>query len=225
MGSMGSSKCEARRYGPSNKRRSEPANVPLLEAFMKLLHPTQTQHPRCVRSSQRRRAALALAASAFLSLAATGCGSDGVLAPGVGTGSVTTSGAVSTSGSGLALFQSISSGGTSLFQVMVVPVSQTSAPIWQLQIVNYSGRPAAGTYNLSPLSASSTDPTANFYYTTGGTMDSYNSISGELVITSSSSSAVRGSFTFTATNAAGGTGSLTVSGSFNAQCAPGMTCQ
>lgn len=192
---------------------------------MQLIYPTQAPPPRRAHSSRGRRVTLTLATSALLSLATTGCGSDGVFAPGVGTGSVTTSGAVSTSGSGLALFQSISSGGTSLFQVMVVPVSQTTAPIWQLQIVNYSGRPAAGTYNLSPLSASSTDPTANFYYTTGGTMDSYNSISGELVITSSSSSAVRGTFTFTATNVAGGTGSVTVNGSFNAQCAPGMTCQ
>jgi hypothetical protein len=176
---------------------------------------------------QVRRAAFVVATSAVLSLVTAACGSDSILGPGVGTGNVSASGAVTTSGSGLALFQSISSGGSSIFQVVVVPVSagQTTSPVWQLQIANYSGRPAVGTYSLSPLSASSTDPTANFYYTTGATIDSYNSVSGQLVITSSSPSAVRGTFTFTATNVSGGTASVTVNGSFNAPCAPGMTCQ
>jgi len=160
----------------------------------------------------------------LLSLAALGCGGDGPLAPGLGSGSLTASGAVSASGSGLAVFQSISSGGTSLFQIVIAPVSQ-SATTWQLQIANYSGRLSAGTYNLSPLSASSSDPTASFYYTSGGTMQMFNSTSGQLVITSSSSSAVRGTFTFTATDPTSGTSSVTAHGSFDAQCAPGMTCQ
>jgi hypothetical protein len=168
---------------------------------------------------------LALAIPALFSLAATACGSDGMLGPGIGSGSVTATGAVNTSGSGLALFQSASSGGTSLFQVLIAPLSQTTASTWQLQIVNYSGRLATGTYTLSALSPSSPDPTANFYYTSGSTMDMYNSISGELVITASSSSSVRGTFTFTATNASGGTGSVTVNGSFTAECAPGVTCE
>ncbi len=171
----------------------------------------------------RTRAVLALATSALLSLAAA-CGGDSPLAPGMGAGSLTASGAVSASGSGLALFQSISSGGTSLFQIVIAPVSQ-SATTWQLQIANYSGRLAAGTYNLTPLSASSADPTATFYYTSSGTMQMFNSTSGQLVITSSSSSAVRGTFTFTATDPSGGTSSVTAHGSFNAQCAPGTTCQ
>jgi hypothetical protein len=185
-----------------------------------------THTPRSHRF-QVRRAAFVVATSAVLSLVTAACGSDSILGPGVGTGNVSASGAVTTSGSGLALFQSISSGGSSIFQVVVVPVSagQTTSPVWQLQIANYSGRPAVGTYSLSPLSASSTDPTANFYYTTGATIDSYNSVSGQLVITSSSPSAVRGTFTFTATNVSGGTASVTVNGSFNAPCAPGMTCQ
>ena len=170
------------------------------------------------------RRGLALATSAFLSLAAVGCGSDSPLAPGLGSGSLTATGAVTASGSGLAVFQSISSGGTSLFQVVIAPVSQ-SATTWQLQIANYSGRLSAGTYNLSPLSASSSDPTASFYYTSGGTMQMFNSTSGQLVITSSSSSSVRGTFTFTATDPAGGTSSVTAHGSFDAPCAPGITCQ
>jgi hypothetical protein len=194
---------------------------------MQHTYPIRTPRSRRARLSARRRAALAVATSALLSLAATACGSDGVLAPGIGTGNVSASGAVATSGSGLALFQSISSGGSSLFQVVVVPVSagQTTTPVWQLQIANYSGRPEVGTYDLSPLSASSTDPTANFYYATGSTIDSYNSVSGELIITSSSTSAVRGTFSFTATNVSGGAGTVTVNGSFNAPCAPGMTCE
>jgi hypothetical protein len=181
---------------------------------MQLIHPTHITSRR----------ALALATSALLSLGAVGCGSDGPLAPGMGTGSLTASGAVTASGTGLALFQSASSGGTSLFQIVIAPLSQ-SATTWQLQIANYSGRLAAGTYSLSPLSPSSSDPTANFYYTSGATMQMFNSTSGELVITSSSSSSVRGTFTFTATDPAGGPSSVTAHGSFNAQCAPGITCQ
>jgi hypothetical protein len=46
-----------------------------------------------------------------------------------------------------------------------------------------------------------------------------------LVITSSSSSAVRGTFTFTATDPTSGTSSVTAHGSFDAQCAPGVACQ
>jgi hypothetical protein len=173
-----------------------------------MLHPTPTK----------------FATSALLFLAAAGCGSDGPLAPGIGTGSLTASGAVTASGSGLALFQSISSGGTSLFQIVIAPITP-SQTTWQVQIANYSGRLAAGTYTLSPLSPSSGLPTANFYYTSGAAMQMFNSTSGELVITSSSPSAVRGTFTFTATDPAGGTSSVTAHGSFYAQCAPGIACQ
>jgi hypothetical protein len=130
---------------------------------------------------------------------------------------------VTASGSGIALFQSVSSGGSNLFQILVAPLNQTAAPSWQVQIVNYSGRLAAGTYTLAPLSASSTDPTASLYVTSGGDMQMFNSASGELVITSSSSTAVRGTFTFTATNVSG-VGSVTAQGAFNAQCAPGIAC-
>jgi len=177
---------------------------------MKLIHPI--------------RITRALTTSVLLCLAAAGCGSDGPLAPGFGTGSLTASGAVTASGSGLALFQSVSSGGTSLFQIVIAPLAQ-GATTWQVQIANYSGRLAAGTYNLSPLSGASTDPTANFYYTSGSNLQMFNSTSGQLVITSSSSSEVRGTFTFTATDPAGGTSTVTAHGSFNAQCAPGTACQ
>ena len=162
---------------------------------------------------------------ALLSLAALAC-SDGPSAPGEkeGTGTLTASGAVTASGSGVALFQSISSGGTSLFQILVAPATQTTNT-WELQIANYTGRLAVGTYQLSPLSPSSPDPTAAFYYVSGGNMDMYNSTSGQLVITSSSPSAVKGTFTFTATRTAGGAGTVTAQGSFNAKCAPGFACQ
>ena len=178
-------------------------------------------HPR------RRHCAFVFATAAVVSLAAVGCGSDGPLVPGAGTGSLTASGAVSVSGSGIAVFQTVSSGGTSLFQVAIAPITQSST-IWTLQIANYSGRLAAGTYNLLPLSASSTNPTANFSYITGGTVNGtvkmFNSTSGQLVITRSSPSEVFGTFTFTATET-GGTGSVTVNGSFKAPCAPGTVCQ
>ncbi|MEX2111209.1 MAG: hypothetical protein WD802_11425 [Gemmatimonadaceae bacterium] len=179
---------------------------------MQLFHP-----------SHLLRRTMMVAASIIVSLAGTGCGSDSLVAPGIGSGTLTATGAVSASGTGLALFQSVSSGGTNLFQILIAPASQ-STTTWQLQIANYSGRPAAGTYNLSALSPSSADPTASLYYTSGGTMQVFNSTSGQLVISSSSPSSVRGTFTFTATDPAGGTATVTANGTFNAQCAPGLTC-
>jgi len=181
---------------------------------MQLNHPTYS----------RRRRTLAVAVFTLLSLVAVGCGSDGPIAPGLGSGSLTASGAVSASGSGLAVFQSISSGGTSVFQIVIAPVTP-SANSWQLQIANYSGRPAVGTYNLGPLSASSGDPTANFRYTSAGNIQVFNSTSGQLAITTSSATTVSGTFTFTATDFSGGTSTVTAHGSFEAQCAPGFTCQ
>jgi Family of unknown function (DUF6252) len=186
---------------------------------------THSTRTRRASSALSRRAAAVLAATALLTLAALGCG-DGPLAPGEkeGTGTITASGAVTASGSGLALFQSVSIGGTSLFQILVAPAGQATTNTWELQIANYSGRLAAGTYRLSALSPSSPDPTASFYYVNGGTMDLYNSTSGELVITSSSPSAVKGTFTFTATRAGSTPSTVTAQGSFNAKCAPGLAC-
>jgi hypothetical protein len=161
-----------------------------------------------------------------LGLLAAACGGS-ALEPGAGPGtaSVTATGAVSSTGSGLAIFQSMSSNGTSLFQILLAPTSAASVTTsWQVQVVNYSGRLPVGTYQLLPLSASSTSPTASFYYTTGGSMTMYNATSGELVITASSPSAVRGTFHFTGADV-GGAGTVTAEGAFNASCAPGMSCQ
>ncbi len=177
-----------------------------------------------IRPGHLPRRTMIVAASIIVSLAGTSCGgSDSVLGPGLGSGTLTASGAVTASGSGLALFQSVSSGGTNLFQILIAPVSQSTTS-WQLQIANYSGRLPEGTYNLSALSPSSPDPTASLYYTSGGTMRMFNSTSGQLVITSSSASSVRGTFTFTATDPEGGTGTVIANGTFNAQCAPGLAC-
>lgn len=174
-------------------------------------------------SSIKNRRGFALTIFALLSFTAA-CGSDSVGPGGLGSGSVTATGSVSTSGSGIAVFQSVSSGGTSLFQVAIAPLSQ-SATTWTLQIASYAGRLPVGTYQLSALSGSSTDPTATFYYTSGGNMQMFNSTSGQLVITSSSPSSVRGTFNFTGTDVAGGSASVTAHGTFNAPCAPGITCQ
>ena len=167
---------------------------------------------------------MTLAACALLLIGASACGGGDAVGPGLGSGTLTASGAVSASGSGLAVFQSVTSGGTSLFQIALAPISQ-SANTWTLQIASYSGRLAAGTYSLTALSPSSPNPTATFYYVSGGNMQMFNSTSGQLVITTSSPSVVRGSFTFTATDPAGGPGTVTAHGSFDAQCAPGTTCQ
>jgi hypothetical protein len=160
----------------------------------------------------------------MLLMTAVSCSSDNPLAPGLGSGSLTATGAVSVSGNGLAVFQSASSAGTRLFQLVIAPLNQTSS-VWELQIANYSGRLAAGTYNLSPLSASSTDPTATFFYAPNATLQLFNSTSGQLVITSSSASQVTGTYTFSATETGGGTNVVTVHGSFSAQCAPGVACE
>jgi len=163
-----------------------------------------------------------MATSLLLGLGVLSCDGDGITSP--GTGNVSASGAVSASGNGVAIFQSISIGGTNVFQIAVQPATQTDDDVWQLQIVRYAARPPVGTYQLVELSSSSSDPTANFVYMSGGTMELFTAVSGELVITSSSSSVVRGTFTFTAESTTNSARSVTVEGSFAAMCPPGTTC-
>ena len=159
-------------------------------------------------------------------LAVSSCGGDGISGPArEGTGNLSASGAVSTSGEGLAIFQSVSVSGMSLFQIAVQPAAPSSGSVWQLQIVRYAERPAVGTYQLTELSSGSQDPTANFYYTVSGTMEMFTATSGELVITSSSTTAVRGTFTFTAESTTNSARTVTVQGAFAAQCPPGTNCQ
>ena len=162
--------------------------------------------------------------STFILLAAGACGGDGVLAPGLGSASITATGAVTASGSGLAMFQSVSSGGTTLFQIVIAPAT-IGGNTWSIQIANYSGRLPAGTYTLTGLSGAQTNPTANFYYTNGSSAQQFNSTSGQLVITASTPSAVTGNFTFSATDPVSGTATVSAHGTFTAQCAPGTTCQ
>lgn len=163
--------------------------------------------------------------SLLLVLAAVSCG-DGISGPAPdGTGNVSTSGSVSVNDDGLALFQSVTINGTSLFQIAVQPTTQSGGNVWQLQIVRYAARPSVGTYQITELSASSQDPTANFFYTSSGSMEMFAATSGELVITSSSTTAVRGTFSFTAASTANSTRTVTVEGSFAARCPPGTTCQ
>jgi hypothetical protein len=138
---------------------------------------------------------------------------------------VSASGAVSASGEGLAIFQSMSSGDMRIFQLVVAPTSQGTTAPWMVQIARYAERPPEGRYSLSGLSASSTDPTANFYVNNGGTTEMFNATSGELVITSSSPEVVRGTFSFTAASVTDTTRQVTVEGAFAAQCPQGMTCQ
>jgi hypothetical protein len=162
---------------------------------------------------------------AALLLGAVACGGNGISGPPeLGTGNVSASGAVSASGEGVAIFQAVSIGGTNLFQIGVQPEAATGDAVWQLQIVRYAERPAVGTYQLIELSSTSTDPTANFYYTNAGTMETFAAVSGELVITSSSPTAVLGTFTFTGVSTTNSARSVTVQGSFAASCPTGTTC-
>jgi hypothetical protein len=160
----------------------------------------------------------------LLVLGTASCGGDSALGPGdLGTGNVNVSGAVSTSGQGVALFQSVNINGTDLFQIAVAPVTSGGAP-WQLQIVRYAERPTVGTYQLTGPSTSSTNPTASFVYNSAGTIESFSATSGQLVISQSSPSAVRGTFIFTATSAASSARTVTVQGSFVATCPPTTSC-
>jgi hypothetical protein len=163
-------------------------------------------------------------AALLLGLGLVSCGGDSISGPpGLGTGNVSASGAVSASGQGVAIFQSVSVGGTSLFQVAVQPATSTGVT-WQLQIVRYASRPAAGTYQIVDLASSSTNPTANFFYTNGGSMEMFAAASGELVITSSSPTGVSGTFTFTGESTTSSARTVTVQGEFAAICPPGTTC-
>src|SRR5918992_2035029 len=136
-------------------------------------------------------------AAVVVSLAALSCGGTDITGPGLGTGNVSASGTVAASGQGVAIFQSVSVGGQSLFQIAVQPAAPGGGGTWQLQIVRYADRPAAGTYQIVELSASSADPTANFYYTNGGTMELFAAVSGGLRITRSPPPDRLGGFTVT----------------------------
>jgi hypothetical protein len=153
-------------------------------------------------------------AAAIVSLTVGACGSDGPVAPAEGTGSLTTTGAVNLSGSGPADFQQILVGREPTFGITISHFTQFSLD-WELQIVkNNSSQLGAGTYDLVPQSESTTNPTALLtLYTSGTEFQSFNSTSGSLVITSSSPSEMRGTFTFLGTD---GTNSVSANGSFDA---------
>lgn len=176
-----------------------------------LLH----HHPRCA----GWHGVLVFATCGIVSLTAGGCGSDGPLAPAPGSGSLTATGALSLSGSGPANFQISGGGRQPTFAILIYHFINSEVD-WQLQIVkNNSGLLEVGTYDLVPLSASVTNPTAILAHYLGAAANppwlSFNSTSGQLVITSSSPSEVRGTFTFTGTEY-GGTGSVSVTGAFDA---------
>jgi len=77
-------------------------------------------------------------------------------------------------------------------------------------------RPAVGTYPI--VSASTAGTSWYLTATTNSAQNAYASMSGTLTITSSSSSEVRGNFTFTGTPILGGGATTAGSGSFVAVC-------
>jgi hypothetical protein len=173
-------------------------------------------HPAPRRAGSHR--ALVFAAAAIVSLTVAGCGRDGPLAPAPGSGSLTATGALNLSGTGPADFR-IMGDRQPTFGLEIDHFLQRDLD-WELQIYkNNSGQLGVGTYNLGPPSESLINPTAFLAYNIGGKANplfqTFNSTSGQLVITSSSPLAVRGTFAFTGTEL-GGTGSVTVNGSFYA---------
>lgn len=162
--------------------------------------------------------ALVVAAAAIVSLTVGGCGSDSPLGPAPGTGSLTSTGALNLSGSGPADIR-IMADRQPTFGIVIDHFLNDQIE-WELQIYkNNSAQLEVGTYNLGPPSESATNPTAALAYYIGGTANplwrGFNSTSGQLVITESSPSVVRGTFNFAATEF-GGTASVTVNGSFYA---------
>jgi hypothetical protein len=134
---------------------------------------------------------------------------------------VSATGAVSTSGTGAAVFQSVASNGESFFYILLDPIAGNG--MWEVQIFNRNGRLSAGTYQILTV-ADLNSPSASFYYTNGSSRGAWKSTTGELVITESSLSSVRGTFHFTAASLFGPT-TVSAEGAFNASCAPGMSCQ
>jgi hypothetical protein len=189
------------------------------------------RHPRFSRT-RSRRAATTVAALATLALGGAACGGSDAVAPSLadGTGRATVTGVVSAGGVGLAyFFHSVRSDPNAIedFRISIAPAVPTAGITWQVQFVNYyTGRLAVGSYVLTPANPGSGNPTASFYYTpnSSGTLQIYPVTSGQLLVTSSSPSGIRGTFTFTAANFGGG-GVVTVEGAFSAKCMPGTACQ
>ena len=163
-------------------------------------------------------------AALLLVVGVLSCGGDAISGPGNGQGNISVSGAVSASGEGLALFQSGSSGGQTFFQVAIQPSPLGGGGEWQLQIVRYAARPVVGSYQIGPLVSLSADPTATFFYTGGTNDELFTAVSGQLNITSSSASRVRGTYNFTAQSTSNPSRTVTVQGAFSALCPATTSC-
>jgi hypothetical protein len=159
--------------------------------------------------------AVTRAAAALFIAAAVSCGNGGTepLGDPIGAATVTTTGAYSASGNAVALFMSSVSGDLHFFEITVLS-SLGRDPAWELVLSSSTPRLPVGTYTFTQ------SPGATVYatYLVGGpvTHDVYYATSGELVITSSSTSAVRGTIHLTGTSGTGAT--VTVDGTFTAKC-------
>jgi hypothetical protein len=119
----------------------------------------------------------------------------------------------------------MSVGGSSLFQITIVP--SLPSPSWEITVTGNVLPLPPGTY---PFSTTLNDPTAlraAFDSRSGGTVTAYYATSGELVITSSSPFVVRGSMRFTAANGPGSSAAqtMTVESTLSAACLLDGMCQ
>lgn len=164
------------------------------------------------------------AATALFLLVAAGCSIDSTISiDGVdpaGSATVTISGAFTTSSRGHATMLSGTYGGTSSFEVSIVPAGYISPPLWMIVVHRSNGRPVVGTYSL--VYTLSSTVSADFDVRGPGTPTSYGATAGELVITSSSASSVSGTLRFTGTGPGGAT--VTVDSDFTAMCPVGIVC-
>ncbi len=163
------------------------------------------------------------AAAALFLLAAAGCSIDSTISidgpDPAGSAAVTITGAYTASSQGHAWIQSGAVAGTTNFDLVMAPVSFPPVP-WMVFVHSSKGRPAVGTYSIAI--APGATMSARLDVNGASTLTSYVAAAGELVITSSSASSVRGTLRFTGTGPDGAT--VTVDSEFTAMCPPLFAC-
>jgi hypothetical protein len=172
----------------------------------------------------RSRRVLRVATALFLLIVA-GCSLDATNTRTIewvdlrGSSTVTISGAYTTSAQGHADMLSGAAPGTTAFELMITPMDFPSTP-WIIYVYRPKGRPALGTYSIS-ITPDAT-MSARLDIKGASTLASYVATTGELVITSSSTSSVRGTLRFTGSGPDGAT--VTVDSEFTAICPLGIVC-
>lgn len=172
---------------------------------------SSSMHPRRPRSVWRATTGLFLLVAAGCSLDATNVRTIQLAERDSAT--VVISGAFATSSQARAAFSSNVVGDLRYFEITIFPMVYPSPP-WSVYVSGSTGRLAAGTYSLSSDQAGIL--TAGVLTNSSAGKALYSAATGELVITSSSTSSVRGTLRFTGASLGGDT--ITVESEFVATC-------